>query len=228
MQSSRSAGIQSQPNSFQALAERARLAQPQLEVDSRQFAEFLAARPGAAPEHNLDDVYLAFACSRRDRRALELFERRYLSQVGCWISGLRQQPAFADEVRQRVRERLLVDAGGGPRIVEYSGRGSLASWARVTAVREALDLIEREKQRRPAAHDPERVEAENDLLGATVDPELHAIRQRHLPQFREAFREALESLPASATCCASTFSTGSTSPPSARSSARAARPSAGW
>ena len=91
-----------------------------------------------------------------------------------------------------MRERVLVGAGGRrPKILDYSGRGPLGAWFRVTAVRQALDLIEKEKAHRPIAD-----EFEEDQLAATVDPELLVIRQRYLPQFREAFRSALASLAA--------------------------------
>src|SRR5207237_2877480 len=88
-----------------------------------------------------------------------------------------------------LRERVLVGAGGRPKILDYSGRGPLGAWFRVTAIRQALDLIEKEKSHQQIAD-----QLEEDQLAATVDPELLAIRQRHLPQFRQAFRSALGSL----------------------------------
>jgi RNA polymerase sigma-70 factor (ECF subfamily) len=86
---------------------------------------------------------------------------------------------------------MLVGTSPGrpPTLSGYSGRGSLGAWVRVAAMRQALDLIERDKSRRHTTDEPE-----EDLLAATVDPELVAIRQRHLPQVREAFRRALASL----------------------------------
>jgi RNA polymerase sigma-70 factor (ECF subfamily) len=157
-------------------------------VSQELFARHLAAREGA---QHVDDLYLAFACAQHDRDALQVFESRHLDRVGSWIAKLREQPSFTDEVRQRMRERILL--GPSPKILDYSGRGPLGAWARVTAVREALDLLEQEKARRKEPLE-ETARDESDFLGAVIDPELMILRQRHLPQFREAFRCALESL----------------------------------
>jgi RNA polymerase sigma-70 factor (ECF subfamily) len=64
----------------------------------------------------------------------------------------------------------------------------LGAFIRVTALRQALDPIDREKAQPPGD------ELEDDQLAATIDPELLVIRQRHLPEFRQAFRDALGSL----------------------------------
>jgi len=181
-----------------ALFERARAAYPQFAVDAAAFALHLAAcakAAGGSSKLNAEDLYVAFACAQGDRDALTLVEERYLAQVDRFIAHLRAQPSFVDDVRQHLRERLLIGTGApqgrGPKILDYCGRGPLGAWIRVTAVRQALDLIDKEKPHRSLCEDPG-----DDQLAATVDPELLAIRQRHLPQFREAFRAALASLDA--------------------------------
>ncbi|MGZ6124738.1 MAG: sigma-70 family RNA polymerase sigma factor [Myxococcales bacterium] len=181
-----------------ALVERARGVYPGFTVDPAAFAGHLgscAKAAGGFTKVNAEDLYLAFASARGDREALAVIERRFLADVGRFIAHLRRQPSFVDEVRQQLRERLLIGSGapvgGGPRILDYSGRGPLGAWIRVTATRQALDLIDKEKPHASAGEDPE-----EDQLAATVDPELMAIRERHLPQFRDAFRLALASLDA--------------------------------
>lgn len=164
-------------------------------MDPAAFAAHLGAcaKAGGSTKLNAEDLYLAFASAQGDREALALIEQRYLAEVGRFIAHLRGQTSFVDEVRQQLRERILIGtgpSGRAPKILDYSGRGPLGAWIRVTAVRQALDLMEKEKQR------PVCEEAEDDQLAATVDPELMAIRERHLPQFREAFRLALGSLDA--------------------------------
>jgi RNA polymerase sigma-70 factor (ECF subfamily) len=179
------------------LVERARAAYPQFAVDPAAFAAHVAAcaRAGGHSKLNAEDLYLAFASAQGDREALALIEQRHLAEIGRFIAHLRGQPSFVDEVRQHLRERMLVGTGTpadrAPKILDYSGRGPLGAFIRVSAVRQALDLIEKEKPHRPLGDD-----REEDQLAATVDPELVAIRQRHLPQFREAFRLALTSLDA--------------------------------
>src|SRR4051794_2312440 len=92
------------------LVGQARAAYPQFAVDPGAFARHLAAcsaSGGSAPKH-CEEVYLAFACAAGDRGALALFERRYLSQVAHYVAHLHAQASFIDEVRQRLRERMLV------------------------------------------------------------------------------------------------------------------------
>src|SRR5579884_1384958 len=102
-------------------------------------ADFAAAveRHRPAPEH-LADLYLATACAAGNAAALAAFERTHLSQVAAFVARTDSDPAFAEEVRQRLREKLLV--GQPPRISEYAGQGPLGGWVRVAAVRMALDL----------------------------------------------------------------------------------------
>jgi RNA polymerase sigma-70 factor (ECF subfamily) len=176
----------------------ARAAHPRFAIDVEKFRRFLAAR-GEVHDRHVGDLYLAFACAERDRAALAEFERRYLALVPQWIARLREQDSFVDEVRQRLRERVLLGVEKrAPKILDYSGRGALGAWVRVTAMREALDLIDREKARRQSAWEGDGglTPDEGELLGAAADPEMVALHQLHLPQFQEAFRGALESLDA--------------------------------
>src|SRR4051794_9235042 len=136
------------------LVERARTAYPEFGVNPDAFAAHLYAKAGDDPGAvNVEDLYLAFASAHGDRNALALIEQRHLAQIGRFIAHLRMQPSFVDEVRQQVRERILIGtATAGPRvakILDYSGRGPLGAWIRVTAMRQALDLIEKEKPHRP-------------------------------------------------------------------------------
>jgi RNA polymerase sigma-70 factor (ECF subfamily) len=174
---------------------RARDRYPQLAVDLEEFAEQFEACvriSGGRAAENVEDLYLAFACARQDRQALAILEQRHLSRIRQFIAHMRAQPSFVDEVSQRLRERMLIGAGSREAsILGYSGRGPLAAWIRVAAMRQALDLIQQEKAAQQAHEEPE-----EDLLAATVDPELTAIRERHLPQVREAFHRALASLDA--------------------------------
>jgi RNA polymerase sigma-70 factor (ECF subfamily) len=169
------------------LVQRAVRAYPDFSVDPQAFAARLESLPG---ELNAEDLYLAFAAAEGDGAALAIVEERHLARIDRFVAHLGRQASFVDEVRQQVRERILIGGSGNrPKILDYSGRGSLGAWIRVTATRQALDLLDREKRHRPSSD-----ELEDDQLAATVDPELLAIRQRHLPQFRSAFRAALDSL----------------------------------
>src|SRR5262249_27868838 len=102
------------------------------------------------------------------------------------IARIDRSPAFAEEITQVVRERLLVRRDGAPpRIADYAGRGALASWLRVIAVRAALD-------RRPDDDDDD--SAAPDQLAADAAPQLAVLRPRHAAAMTEALREAVAAL----------------------------------
>jgi RNA polymerase sigma-70 factor (ECF subfamily) len=171
----------------------ARTEWPGVEVDFDSFAAFTLARLGRSGGDlgglRTGELYLACACVRGDARALVLFDERFLTPLLPAIA----RGASTDEARetlQRVRERLLVPPrpGAPPRLAEFSGRGSLAGWLRVSAMR-LLRNAHRDEATR-ARH--ERAEAED--APPLPDPELAMIAQAHGAPFRAAFREAFLAL----------------------------------
>ncbi len=136
------------------------------------------------------DLYLACACARGDRRALELFDRQFLSQTSTYLSRSEELRGLADEVAQVVRERLLVGQGGAPpKIADYTGQGALGAFVRVVCLRAALDL-RRRRQTRAAG------EGEEALRGLTApDPELQYLETRYGQEVSGALSAALAELP---------------------------------
>jgi RNA polymerase sigma-70 factor (ECF subfamily) len=165
---------------------------PGVEVDPRRFAEHLGARlpEGGDPDAlHAADLYLACAVELGDPRALSAFASRYLAEIPLYLAGVEHEAAAVAEVRQMVAERLLVaPPGGRPRIAEYSGRGSLASWLRVATLRVASN-----RRRGERAHADLDAVPEADLL-PRVDPELAIVRARYRPAFDEALRAAFAGL----------------------------------
>jgi RNA polymerase sigma-70 factor, ECF subfamily len=190
-----------EPSALHALLvrtwEKARAAWPTVMLPAEPFVRHLAERlsldePPAPLEPQLarlcvEELYLACACLRGEDSALECFEREYLAKLPALLRGPRQSEAMLDDVCQLVRVKILVAAPGEvPRIGEYSGRGTLLSWLRVTAVRIAIKLRQVEK---PAPEqDAETVFAALPAPG--VDPELDLVRRRHHADFRHAVRES--------------------------------------
>ncbi len=119
---------------------------PGVVVDAARFAERLAecapvdgaGSDGVVP--HATDLYLAMACATGDPRALQLFDESFLVKVSAFIARVDRSPAFADEVRQRLRDTLLVPKTGRAGIAAYAGRGALVSWVHVAALRTALNL----------------------------------------------------------------------------------------
>ena len=176
----------------QDVIDRARAAWPELDLDEGGFAaqvERCLAGGGDPGALHAGDLWLAYGCSIGDDHAVAAFDREVLSQVGLLLGRMQPTPLLVDETRQALREKLLVAAPGArPRIAEYAGRGPLAAWVRVAAVRTALDLLRAGGARSGADVEPD------DLAADGSSPELDYVKERYAPQFKAAFQEALRAL----------------------------------
>jgi RNA polymerase sigma-70 factor (ECF subfamily) len=175
------------------LVERGRERWPQLQLAPDLLSREIGARAQTCEALSslcAEDLHLAVACAHGVRGAHEAYEEECLGarSVRAAIRRIDPSPAFGDEVRQVLRERLFVPAPG--HIAEYSGRGALASWTRVTAVRLALRL----RRRRHDAGEQSGVEKAADEKAAAVDPELRLLKQRYGAQFQEALAASFERL----------------------------------
>ncbi|WNG50317.1 RNA polymerase subunit sigma-70 [Archangium minus] len=160
--------------------EAGRTAWPSVQLPTEAFVRHLARHlppadtlAQALQQLYAADLYLACACAAGESQALLAFEQHVLQKVP---SRLGQLPASTvDEVLQVLRQRLLMSASGtAPKIADYAGRGPLAGWVRISAVRVAGELATHEGrqelfgeppaalERMLAADDPERVLARED------------------------------------------------------------------
>src|SRR5262249_22532596 len=103
-----------------------------------EFGAFLAgklaegaANPVTPDGLAVEDLYVAFACGNGDSKALRAFDREMHKDLEAAFAKMRILPAQRDDVRQQLRERLFVGPPR-PRIFDYSGRGRLRFWFRVT------------------------------------------------------------------------------------------------
>jgi RNA polymerase sigma-70 factor, ECF subfamily len=173
---------------------------PEIVVRDRDFVAHLAGCMAGEP--NLQaalrairgpDLYLAFACATGKSTAIGIFERDLLREVRPALSRMRLDRSTVDDVKQLVRQKLLMpDGAAPPKIAEYAGRGPLESWVRVVAVRTALSLLRKSGKisERPLAES-----ALRDVPGA-ADPEGDLVRSRYAGEFTAALEETLKSLPA--------------------------------
>lgn len=139
--------------------------------------------------HGLD-VFLADACLEGDAAAIRHFEARVIGPLGPALASVDSRPEAVDELRQRVRARLLVaEPGRTPRLAEYRGEASLARWARTVAVR--LMLNERRDSAREVQTDDEVLERR---LVESGNLELRYVREAHRAHFAEALKEALAAM----------------------------------
>ena len=179
---------------WQVVWEDARAAWPGVDVPLLQFVAHASGRvaadgtdPGFA---HAADLYLAAACLSGHRAALDVLERSFLARVEGQVRRIDASAAFADEVRQQLREHLLVGrCDERPRLADYAGRGPLGAWLRVAAVRLALNLV---AMRRPEQEQP----LEETLLQASDanDPEHELLHARYGPLLRQAVSTALTAL----------------------------------
>lgn len=173
---------------------------PGVSVETARFMSHLAHRvgPAAAGACDLerartDDLYLALACALGDTAALATLEARVLPGVDPALARLRISPEMVDEVKQMVRTEVLVSLGPGrgPGIERYSGRGRLASWLRIIAVRAAGRLMDRGRREVLLTES-----VLGDLTPPSEDPEVEYLKDTYRAQFRAAFALALTDIPA--------------------------------
>jgi RNA polymerase sigma-70 factor, ECF subfamily len=195
------------PSALEALLVRAwetsRAQWPTVELPAETFVRHVAERlPEAGPDSpiepllaqlSLAELYLACACLRGLPAAIALFERNYLAKLPGLIKGPKQPEAMIDDVCQLARVKLLVPTPESvPKIAEYTGRGALLSWVRVTTVRIAIKLQAGQKP----APDQDSDKIFEQLQTPGVDAELDLIKRRYHTDFRQAVREAFSELSA--------------------------------
>jgi RNA polymerase sigma-70 factor (ECF subfamily) len=181
------------------VAQRGREAWPAVSLDDEAFAAFLADKipddesgvPEALAAMATTDLYLACACARGDTAGIEAFEKRYFAEVESVLRRVRDSSLVADDVRQMLREKLFVGSGNAkPKIADYAGKGALASWFRVTAMRLVLNLVRGPKE---VAFDEMTL---LDVPDQTPNPELEHLKLRYRAEFKDAFAATVSALSA--------------------------------
>src|SRR5688572_6119143 len=120
-----------------------RSAFPGVELDAPSFMRHLAAVVDETDDRGLSalhasDLYLACACTHANTVAVAILERDFISTLDAPLRSTGLDAHAVDDVRQRVRELLLVGTDEIPVIASYRGRGQLRSWLRAVAVRQAM------------------------------------------------------------------------------------------
>lgn len=148
----------------------------------------------------LAELYLACGCGRGDSAALNHFDRHYLSAIPAALAHMRLSADTVDEVRQRVRHKLLVDEPskadepskpGVPstRLERYAGQGKLRGLIGVIAVRQALTILRKDRRLAPGGGDQLM-----DMPSPERDPELAFLQERYRAEFKRAFEQAVRKL----------------------------------
>lgn len=165
----------------------------ELELSFEAFAErFNRCTP--APEHT-SDLFLATACSAGVGGAAELLVRRHGRAIGTALARLQLSPTLRDEAYSKTLEIVFVGEGSGPAINGYQGRGGLAGWLKVAAVRAAHRVL-RQRDTDPAGL-AQREPTSVDLVDAEAvwsEQERALLDAEGAQVFRTAFRDAIDRL----------------------------------
>lgn len=168
---------------------------PQFKVSAEYYAGYLLSKikidetdiETFLTEVDHTELYLACGCIAQDSAALEAFWIHYMN-IAAPLRRMGIGSAAVDDIRQRVGERLLVSGDSElPQIGRYSGQGDLQALVYVSAYRMALNLLKKKEHERP-------IEDQLDIPIAGFDPELAAIQKQFVPQFKEAFQDAIRML----------------------------------
>ncbi|MEM6991329.1 MAG: RNA polymerase subunit sigma-70 [Myxococcota bacterium] len=179
------------------LVARAIGAWPDLDLDPDSVRSFFAAKleaaDGAGPDGlRASDLYLVHGCLVASPEALRAFDRGYLADLPAVLSRLNLSREEADEVRQRLRQRLLLPHDDrAPKLAAYAGRGELRNFVRTAAVRLAHNFVD--GRRRETAAEPEALER---ALGAGSDLQLDFLRNEYGAHFKDSFEVAVTKLSA--------------------------------
>jgi RNA polymerase sigma-70 factor len=133
-----------------------------------------------------DDSELVAAALARDPRAVSAVEAIVRSAASAAARRLGGDSSAADEIAQRVAEKLWLGRGGdAPVLATYSGEAPLSAWLRVIAYREGVELLR-------AREIPD--DAIVDRVVATTEPELAMLRTAYLVAFKRCFKAAFAQL----------------------------------
>ncbi len=135
------------------------------------------------------DLYIACACAHGVPTALTAFNRHFMIPLGTYLARRDASAGHAEDLKQAVSERVLVDQGGGlPRVGTYTGAGPLSAWLRIVAVRLAVNLRKTLNGDAGSAVDP------TDLPMAAPDPEVGYLKARYGREFKGALAQTLARL----------------------------------
>ena len=174
---------------------------PTVQLPAEAFVRHVAERlPSASPDSSLEslldqmslgELFLACGCLRSIPAAIEAFDKHYLAKLPSQLRIPSQSDAMLEDVCQLTRVKLLVPTPeGAPRIGEYTGRGALLSWVRVTASRIAIKLQAAEKSSQQGDED----KVFDGLQAPGTGAELELIKRRYHSEFRQAMLQAFSAL----------------------------------
>jgi RNA polymerase sigma-70 factor (ECF subfamily) len=182
---------------LEAIVARGKAAWPDVMLEGPVFVRYVADRlpRGAAPTAALarvdaEGLYLACACAGRQAKAVECFISTLGPDVDRALARMGIDLPQREDLVSTLYQIFLFGNGADrpPLITSYTGRGSLSSWARSVAVKQALTA--RQREQRLVQLDEELL----DLPGHQTSPDLAYMRDLYLEEFRLALGRALQTV----------------------------------
>lgn len=178
--------------------ERVHQAWPVLTTGRLRFYPYLAQRvqsnlnePADIDRMDAPGLYLACACIEQEPLALESFQKLLIPYAHSLTIRTGLDSGAMDDLVATLSEQMLVGSNESPpRIAQYSGRGSLRAWLKVSVTRMALRRAKKYKNEQELPED-ERVLPEDQPSDDLV---LAYLRRQFRAPFTEAFREAFAAL----------------------------------
>ncbi|MBL9016964.1 MAG: hypothetical protein JNL83_22435 [Myxococcales bacterium] len=170
------------------LWDRGRARWPGFSVERSVFEQ---AVDDAAEVDHPEDLYLALGCVARMPEAVRAFRDEHASALVGFARTVLREGGAADELGAQLLVDMLVGDETGPRLANYSGRGPLRAWLRMSTVRRALNAKRNTTRRQ---------ELDGKLLAEAVDgatdPETALLKDQYGAVFEQSFREAVQELAA--------------------------------
>ncbi|MEO8905986.1 MAG: sigma-70 family RNA polymerase sigma factor [Polyangiaceae bacterium] len=141
-----------------------------------------------ATQREAGDLYLCCACAGTQPEAMRAFESEVLGVAKAAITRIDRDPGFVQDTLQEVWDKLLT--GPQAKVKQYSGRGPLKAWVRVSATRLALDRC---RSRGSLAR--RQVELSDALALDEQSAEARLTKRRFGAAFQAALRDAVAALP---------------------------------
>lgn len=178
---------------FSARLAEARAAYPGVTLSEADFVAHVASKleergEGAAlTDLRTTELFLAYACVKRDEVAIASFERDTFGEVEAAYRRFSGLGVTLDDVKQRVREKLLLTVPAS--ILGYAGTGSLRGWVRAAVLHMLLNISQRETREEPT--DAELFEV---VIGAEPTAEATYIKHTCREEFEAAFAFGMSEL----------------------------------
>lgn len=163
---------------------------PDFRVTLAELQSYVTRTPlGDSALENAADVVLVCACVKGVPAAISVLDCTIREKVPLFLKRIDRDAEFANEVCQRLHERLL--AGEPPRLATYSGSGPLLNWLRVLTIRLAVDA----KRAQPPLSNPFADSFAEHMVADSASPDLQMLKARYGQSLLDAVSRGLRALP---------------------------------